>query len=869
MKPLLFFFGCLFAVLLIIPLPIQAGLASQFDAPDTTIASNTVIDIVAHNGGIWMATGEGLNFSLDGGETWLLYDSSNGLVSNDISALFSVDGRLWVATGHSEIVDGQTVGFSDALMYTDDNGDTWTAVDFGDIPHVLGGERVIFDITGYNDAAQDKDWMFIAAFAGSFLASIDGGQSWRRIYSSPSDSVQYNTESIPPVQTRYFSCTVDTTHGDSLFVWAGTAGGVYQYIFAPSTEKPSSKSIANIVYCDNCGGSDTSYVFMGGNNGITRMTSSGGPYLSRFTNNGLPGGPSVTAIYPFAGNLFVGTASGPDGPSTGLVVSSDNGETFTAVNGFDAVTGDNKVITAMTEMRGRLYLAAEEAGLFVSLDTGLSWSHIYVDSSDTSSANGRNVVHALDPFFDTLRVGTDSGLVTLYMDTTGEILSSHYDVFGEVIGFSGARVIKVKTQVFWDSTGMAYDSLAIWTVNRPLTANGSPVVFRSFERAGQSEEKDTAWVSMQWEVNTNDIAFVGDSVFAVGNAGLRFSADGSNPSTIHTVRDSASADRFDDENITAMTVVGDSVFIGTDNGFAISHDRTRNYKIFRVNTDTLAADVVINHTLLSSLLQISGDFIPAIGVQTIDNELGRVWVSARAALTGGGDGISVGLYFPVDSAGTILDSDTDSTFARYDLRWGLSNPGAFAWNFAFNGDTVFAASDAGLLMNYGDTGITWDTVALVDASGNAMVEPGISVYAVEVQDNFLWVGTEQATVRLRLDNMLADTSYFYIDFDTPVDEVYAFPVPFSNSGDDAVDFHFVLQEDADVTLEVYDPAMNLVARLLDNQSLPAGIYHGRNSGVPAWDGRNGKGDQVAVGPYYFKVELSSGDVRWGKLAVIP
>jgi len=35
-----------------------------------------------------------------------------------------------------------------------------------------------------------------------------------------------------------------------------------------------------------------------------------------------------------------------------------------------------------------------------------------------------------------------------------------------------------------------------------------------------------------------------------------------------------------------------------------------------------------------------------------------------------------------------------------------------------------------------------------------------------------------------------------------------------------------------------------------------------------WDGRNGKGDRVAVGTYFFTIEYANGDVHWGKLAVI-
>ena len=84
-----------------------------------------------------------------------------------------------------------------------------------------------------------------------------------------------------------------------------------------------------------------------------------------------------------------------------------------------------------------------------------------------------------------------------------------------------------------------------------------------------------------------------------------------------------------------------------------------------------------------------------------------------------------------------------------------------------------------------------------------------------------------------------------------------------------VDFRFVVDQDANVTVEVYDFAMNQVARPIDNVFYPAGHYP--NGGYPrvTWDGRNGDGELVAVGVYYFRVEYSTGDVRWGKLAVIP
>lgn len=173
--------------------------------------------------------------------------------------------------------------------------------------------------------------------------------------------------------------------------------------------------------------------------------------------------------------------------------------------------------------------------------------------------------------------------------------------------------------------------------------------------------------------------------------------------------------------------------------------------------------------------------------------------------------------------------------------------------------------------------MVWDTIAIVDAFDDTIVSAEAAVYSVAVIDSHLWVGTDQATVRLGLWDFRVDGTFFYVDSSTAWDEVYAYPVPYSNSSGarEAVNFRFALKEDAEVTLEIYDVAMNLVRRVFENRYFPAGFYQGINHEVgsdfyvPAWDGFNGKGDQVAVGVYYFKVMISGGDVRWGKLAVIP
>jgi photosystem II stability/assembly factor-like uncharacterized protein len=211
-----------FAFLIITPLAALGGVAETFEinaSPSGGIASNTAIEIIEHNGGVWMATSKGLTFSMDDGQSWFTYDTSNGLISSSVSAMYSSGGRLFIATNHTESRQGELFSFSDGLSFTDDQSrpHTWTQIDFSGIPFVWGADRTIFDITGHADTgffnfdpSRTANWMFFSAFAGGLLASQDGGMTWRRIYHSLADSIKYNAGGTTSVRNRNFCCVVDT-----------------------------------------------------------------------------------------------------------------------------------------------------------------------------------------------------------------------------------------------------------------------------------------------------------------------------------------------------------------------------------------------------------------------------------------------------------------------------------------------------------------------------------------------------------------------------------------------------------------------------------------------------------------------------------
>jgi len=863
-------------MLFLLPAPASSQVAKTYEiqpSATTGIASGTAVDMIDHgidSTGVWMATGKGLNFSFDSGEHWFVTNTTNGLPSDNLSAVFSAGDRIWIASNHNEFIEGELRILSDGLTYSDDNGQTWTRINFGssglNIPFVWGGDRSIYDITGHYDegfldyraTGGDVDWLFFTAFAGGFLASQDGGISWRRVYPSPADSIQFNlTDEAPSVRNRYFSCVADTSHGDSLFVWTGTAGGIFQYIYAPPSAKLSSRTFYGVEFCDSCSADSVGVVFYAGRNGLSVGRTTGGPYSTAFTTSGLPG-QQVTAVVSLGENLLVGTIDTATTASTGLAVSTDQGASFTPVN-LPEVVGLGRNINAFARMDDRLYMAASEAGLFVSIDSGLAWDHISLDT--VVAGSDFQFVYYASVLEDSLLLGTDSGLVALALDGTGNIVDYRHTTFPED-DTSSARVVKVKPQIFLNPDSVYFvDSVALWTINLPATVSGTSFVGR--------RHASGSWSHYQIGVVNYDINFQGDTAFAMGESGVGFTARATDPVSRYTIRqtvgDTLVVETFASDTVTSMAIKGDTVIFTSFDGLAISDDGGRTYTINRPNIDTLGADLVINHTYLGSGGGVPGDFVPALAVQYRGSDPARIWASGRPVDGLGFGGIGYGEYQ------TITDDLGDSI--GFDLVWNAVFEDDYAWNFEFVGDSIFAATNDGLLFSEGtldSLNTVWDTIDLIDeVTGEVLVDPLTAVFGVGAVDSLLWVGSNDGIVSLRLDDFGQKRLYLRVDSAAAADEVYAFPVPFRPGLEQEVDFHFVVEQDGNVTLEIYDFAMNLVARPIDNVFYRAGIYPDGSSQGVTWDGRNGKGDLAAVGVYYFKVEFDSGETRWGKLAVMP
>ncbi len=73
-------------------------------APLPGLRSNSVGDIVVHNGEVWLGTGSGLARSNDAGVTWVTYTQAQGLPHGGVSALAVTASIIWVATAFDSLV---------------------------------------------------------------------------------------------------------------------------------------------------------------------------------------------------------------------------------------------------------------------------------------------------------------------------------------------------------------------------------------------------------------------------------------------------------------------------------------------------------------------------------------------------------------------------------------------------------------------------------------------------------------------------------------------------------------------------------------------------------------------------------------------
>lgn len=92
---------------------------------------------------------------------------------------------------------------------------------------------------------------------------------------------------------------------------------------------------------------------------------------------------------------------------------------------------------------------------------------------------------------------------------------------------------------------------------------------------------------------------------------------------------------------------------------------------------------------------------------------------------------------------------------------------------------------------------------------------------------------------------------------------YAYPTPYSPARRDAVRLQYNLTAPSYITVKVYDFAMDYVATVCNAKyrSIPGDYYE-------TWDGTSSRGEIVANGVYFYKLEKSGQGTAWGKIVIL-
>ncbi len=243
-----------------------------------------------------------------------------------------------------------------------------------------------------------------------------------------------------------------------------------------------------------------------------------------------------------------------------------------------------------------------------------------------------------------------------------------------------------------------------------------------------------------------------------------------------------------------------------------------------------------------------GDWVASIEEQPLEGR-NAIWAACWPATKEGED------------FGIMVTRDGGDTFEQVLV-------GAKVYDFAFDGDTVYAAGDYGLFMTY-DGGKTWETVDYFSdaARPDRPVRRDPTAFAVAHTPTDLWVGTDDGLMRSADGG--ATWSLFRAEVplhpDSPSDaipdvETFAYPNPYSPSSDGMLKIRFELPTADTPRVRIFDFGGSLV-RTLEIGQLGPGVRE------MVWDALDDRGMVVANGVYFYTVERD-GASDTGKILVI-
>ena len=191
-----------------------------------TLYGNGIVDLVAKDSVLWVATGYGLSKAVyhaqSGQWQWTTFTSKDYIGKGGVSAMGYMDDQtFWIATAFDTVtsVSDESLPAGSGLSYTRDGGKTWhhvpQPVDSVNEQNYAPTTTVIQNLT-YDIAFVDST-IWIASFGGGLRRSDDMGKTWRVV---TTDGKFFS--SLNNLNHRVFSLlSVNDT-----VLWVGSAEGI-------------------------------------------------------------------------------------------------------------------------------------------------------------------------------------------------------------------------------------------------------------------------------------------------------------------------------------------------------------------------------------------------------------------------------------------------------------------------------------------------------------------------------------------------------------------------------------------------------------------------------------------------------------------
>jgi hypothetical protein len=440
---------------------------------------------------------------------------------------------------------------------------------------------------------------------------------------------------------------------------------------------------------------------------------------------------------------------------------------------------------------------------------------------------------------------------------------------------NGIIDLLVNNSELWAATG--------YGLNRTISEGEDWITFNSADylskggiSAMAAMDNNTIWIATAFDTSAQ-----GEDLSAGG--GLSYTQDGGSSWThIGQPVDSREETEYSPtttviQNLTFdITFVDSTIWIASfGGGLRRSDDMGKTWQV--VTTDGLAfsSGDYLNHRAFS-LMQENGNlwYGSAEGIsKSADN--GATW--QRFTHLNQDDPISgnfvVALAYQQATntiwAATVEAIDADevravSKSANGGVSWDVVLEGVFAHNFGFEGENVFVAADEGLFIS-DDGGENWYTLPPVSDTNSGEVILQEEYYSAAGQGTRWWFGNADG---LATTNDKGNTWRIIRSFVSTRERtspgVYAYPTAFSPSRGGITRFQYDIEGETDVDVKIFNFAMEQVTTITATESAPAGTSADRSS---YWDGRDGHGNLVASGVYFFRAKIGK-KVQWGKIVVI-